>query len=112
MQTTFTIIQPDGAEEVHTVELPEQPEFKQLAAVIQPILGKNRDMERINVFWQDRYACMFVDDMGVLDDLPLNAKATEIYNNNLRVHNPELHAELGVNPIHGVAILFDRRVWF
>ena len=110
--TNYTIIQPDGAEEVRTVDLPEKPSFTQLASVIRPLLGFGRDAERVNVLLQGRYTDMFVDDMGVLDGLPINAKATAIYNNNLRENSPAVAAVLGEQPIHGVAILFDRRVWF
>ena len=112
METTYTIIRPNGTEEQHTVDLPEQPEFSELSRIIRPILGKGRDLERVNVLHEGRYTDMFVDDCGVLDDLPLNAKASDIYNNNLRTHEPELLKLQGDGVIAGPAVLFARRVWF
>lgn len=111
METTYTIIRPDGTEEHHTVDLPQEPGFDALAKIIRPILGKGRDLERVNVLHEDRYTDMFVDDSGLLDDLPLNEKATAIYRNNVLKHEPGTAPE-SLPPIAGTAVLFSRRVWF
>lgn len=112
MQTTeYTIIRANGDEEVHTVELPAEPDYFQLKAVIQPIIGERNDFERVNVLNNGGYTDMFVDENGLLKGLPLNTKASAIYRANWLKQHPKVDPE-SLPPIVGTAVLFSRRVWF
>jgi hypothetical protein len=112
MQTTeYTIIRANGDEEVHTIELPEVPDYFQLKAIVQPIIGEHNDFERVAVLYQEQPTDMFVDELGVLKNLPRNERATAIYRNNWLKQKPGTHPET-LPWIVGPAVLFSRRVWF
>lgn len=112
MQTTdFLIIRANGDEETRTVELPAEPDYFQLKALISPIIGERNDFERVAVLHNGKATDMFVDEMGALKGLPRNERATAIYRNNYLAQHP------GTNPevlpwIVGPAVVFSRRVWF
>lgn len=112
MQTTdYTIIRANGDEETHSVELPAEPDYFQLKAIIQPIIGERNDFERVNVLHEGEHTDMFVDENGQLKGLPLNVRATAIYRNNWLTQRPGTPAE-SLPTIVGTAVLFSRRVWF
>lgn len=112
MQTTeYTIIRANGDEEVHSVQLPAEPDYFQLKAIIQPIIGERNNFERVNVLHNDQYTDMFVDEIGPLKGLPLNATATAIYRANWIKQHPKVDPD-SLPPIVGTAVLFARRVWF
>lgn len=112
MQTTdFTIIRANGDEETHSVELPARPDYFQLKAVIQPIMGERNDFERVAVLHNDQAIDMFVDENGQLKGLPRNERATAIYRANWLKQRPGTPAE-SLPCIVGTAVLFSRRVWF
>lgn len=111
METTYTIILPDGQRTEHTIDLPKEPGYDRLAKIVYPVLGKGRDLERVNVFHDGKYTDMFVDDSGLLDELPRNEVATAIYRANVLKHEPGASAE-GLPHIAGPAVLFSRRVWY
>lgn len=73
------------------------------------------EMEHVNVWYNDAYTDMFVDEIGKLKKLPLNTEATKIYWENMRVHDPltfQVAAERGeLDVIAGDAILFEEKVW-
>ena len=118
MQTNYRIIRTDGSIEECTADLPERPLYHQLAAIVGPILKANRidaNIEHVTVLSDDGYRTdMFVDEEGVLHGLPVNAEATRIYHR-ASIARGEKH-NLGIIPnapcIHGVAIYFERRVWW
>lgn len=111
MQTTYTLIKHDGTREVVTVDLPKDPGYHALAEIIHPLLGPGRNLERVNVLHEGQYTDMFVDDSGMLHNLPVNEDATAIYRNNVLTHEPDTRAE-DLDQIHGPAVLFSRKVWF
>lgn len=109
--TEFTIIRANGDEETRSAELPADPDYFQLKALINPIIGERNDFERVAVLHKDKAVDMFVDENGQLKGLPRNERATAIYRNNYLKQNP------GTNPetlpwIVGPAVVFSRRVWF
>jgi hypothetical protein len=57
---------------------------------------------------------MFVNENGLKLELPVNVRASEIYWNNLKVHDPNLLAiEMTLRdpkPIAGTAVLFKDRI--
>jgi hypothetical protein len=112
MQTTeYTIIRANGDEEVRSAELPEVPDYFQVKAVVQPLIGEHNDFEHVAVLHDAKAADMFVDENGHMKGLPRNERATAIYRHNWLKQHP------GTNPetlpwIVGTAVLFSRRVWF
>jgi hypothetical protein len=105
----ITIFRPGQEPETGEITTSDQPKYDETRAAIEHILGG--DMERVRVFWPDRYTDMFVDEIGGprFKNLPVNPKATEIYHNNVRVHDPALLAR--ARPIYGTAVLFDEPIW-
>lgn len=116
MITTYQLYLPgqDQPVSTQTVDWPKAPKGKQLRRLIESLLAGG-GIEHVRVFWQGVYTSMFVDGMSSVHGLPVNAKATEIYHNNVRIHDPSRYAAQkarGDMPsIHGPAILFDRDVW-
>lgn len=110
MQTTYRIIQADGTEQSVTIDLPKEPGYEALRAIVEPVLG-GAYMERVRVLHKDAYTDMFVDEDGLLKGLPLNAVATPIYHANWLKQRPGTHPS-ELTPIVGTAVLFDRPVWF
>lgn len=116
MLTKYEIIGTDSIARVLEVDLPREPSFKQLNAIVAPHIqtpGKSEAyMEHVRVWHEGQYMSMFVDDMGALKRLPVNLAATQIYWANMREHDPENFDELTAPRIHGPAVLFHRNVWF
>lgn len=111
METAFTIIHADGTEEQRTVDLPSIPDYEQIKAVVEPIIGAGVYFERINVLHDGRYTDMFVDEEGLLKGLPRNEKATAIYRANWLAQRPGTPPEAIAFTV-GTAVLFSRRIWF
>lgn len=109
--TEYTIIRANGDEEVHTVELPATPDYFQLKAIVQPLIGERNDFEHVAVLHNDQVADMFVDENGKLKGLPRNERATAIYRANWLKKKPSTNPET-LPWIVGPAVLFSRRVWF
>lgn len=86
---------------------------KQVSAVVLQVITHASSIERVRVFFDDRYLDMFVDEMGAIKRLPRNDAATVIYWNNMRAHALEEFAKaVGKHPcIYGDAVLFLRPVW-
>lgn len=111
MQTTeYTIIRANGDEEVHTIELPAEPDYFQLKAIIEPVIGNNY-FEHVAVLHKGERTDMFVDENGLLKGMPRNERATAIYRNNWLTQHPGTEPET-LPWIVGPALLFSRRVWF
>jgi hypothetical protein len=90
-----------------------QPTFwGPLHDTIMRMIAPAEHFEHVRVFWWDRYTDMFVDDVGALKGLPVNEVATEIYLNNLRVHDPDSQHLIAPPSIHGAAVLVDKKVWY
>lgn len=98
----------DGALEVTAIDSNETME-KVRALCREYVPG---DREHVRVFWKGKYTSMFVAETGRLDNLPMNRKATEIYQNNIRVHAPNEYNPATMPWIAGPVILFDKDVWF
>ena len=109
MKTDFTVLYPDGRRERKSVDWPEEPGYERIRNIVELYLDGGI-MERVNVFWDEKYTDMFVDDGRHGKKLPRNEAATEIYLNNIRVHAPAM--PIGSAHIVGPAVLFDRKVWF
>jgi hypothetical protein len=88
------------------------PVFELLKPYILTALEPAEEYEHVNVFWTGQYLDMFVDEMSALKGLPRNDKATKIYLNNMRTHDPENPALIDPPAIYGPAVLFDAKVWF
>jgi hypothetical protein len=129
MMLKMAIFRPGEDEpEVCDVECREdehrRPVFEDLIPEINAALkmAPGVHYEHVKVFWKDEHLDAFVDEFSSLADpngvvevgrsepLPVNEKATEIYHNNVRVHEPRLLK--GAASIHGTMVLFDRPVWF
>jgi hypothetical protein len=121
METKIEVIGVDGIARLITLDMPRQPGFGEISAIVNPYLqvpGKSAAyMERVTVWHNGEYLDMFVDDMGAIKRLPVNEAATLIYHANMIAHAE--HFEHCLTPdtsdwpkIHGVAVLFHRRVWF
>lgn len=124
MLTKYTIFLPDNSVEPieRATDWPDKPDFHTIAAIIEPALlefGAKNDAERVNVWLTPDfepggdgfYTDMFVDEMGLIDGLPRNDRATKIYRaNHLTFQKPAFPETLPY--IAGPAIVFHRRVWF
>lgn len=118
MLTKYKVIHPDGKVDEFEGNLAERPLFHQLQAVVQPFLESQRagsNMEHVTVLSDEGYRTdMFVDEEGHSYGLPINDEATRIYHR-ASIARGEKH-NLGIIPgaptIAGVAIYFERRVWF
>jgi hypothetical protein len=112
METTYHIIRANGSPiEVVTINLPEDPGYVALRDIVRPVIGERRDMERVAVLYEDRPTDMFVDDVGALCQMPVNARASAIYRANWLKQHPGTDPD-SLPAIHGDAVLFLRRVWF
>lgn len=110
MLATYHIYKPSHPVETKQVDWPEQPGFKQINELVKPLL-EGANLEHVTVLHNGKRADMFVDEVGALKRLPVNAEATAIYRANWMQQHP------GTDPnslpeIYGTAILFDRQVWF
>lgn len=118
--TRIRILRTDHPPIERTVELPAEPGYAALKALIEPLLD-GAHLERVAVL--DDFdggeafkpVDMFVDETGALKRLPRNEAATTIYRRATMLgrsgalvprHPDQLPA------IYGPAVLFERRVWF
>lgn len=108
--TSFTIMRPDAEPEVRESDLPADPGYHRLDALLRPLLDGN-DLEHVTVLHDGKRADMFVDEMGAVTGLPRNEAATAIYRNNWLTQQPKTDPE-SLPAIYGPAILFSKQVWF
>lgn len=111
MNTIATIIRADGTEEKRELDWPQEPDYFTISVFASPILGAGRPIEHVTVLHDGQYTDMFVDECGLLDNLPRNEKATAIYRNNVLTNEPGTDPD-SLPHIAGTAILMSRRVWF
>ena len=114
MNITYKFIKVDGTETTHSNDLRGEPGtwYDQLHTIFDQHFGPDIEVEHVNVWYDNHYTDMFVDETGVLKQLPVNPKATAIYRANVLAHavNPPNPEEMP--PIHGDAILFEKKVWY
>lgn len=116
--TGYTIFHPNGVIGSGTIDWPHDPGYEAIKRLVTPLLG-GTFLERVTVWLtadyrpgnDGRYADMFVDDEGAVKQLPRNEAATTIYRCNWLTQHPKTEPE-SMPAIHGVAVLFDRRVWY
>ena len=94
------------------VELPEEPGYRDLKAVIEPLV-QGGSLEHVSVLFEGRRADMFVDEYGAIrkgsrPPLPINDAATAIYHAASKARG---QSAVGAPMIHGPAVLFKRIVW-
>lgn len=111
MKTSIRIIKADGTEETRDLDWPEAPGYEAIRALVEPILGPGRFLERVAVLHEGERTDMCVDETGHLYGLPRNEKATAIYRANWLSQHPDCSPE-ALPWIAGTAVLFSRRVWF
>lgn len=101
---TYDMLYPDGSGErgiiMNNGKLPEK-----LRDIWRQI--GSGEMEHVTVFWEGRYRSMYVNARGRLEHLPMNTKATEIYRNNVREHDPKNYQPKLMPWIAGPALLLD-----
>lgn len=110
MLTGFTIYRVGKEPERAVAELPADPGYLRLKAIINPLLG-GAELEHVSVLHAGGRLDMFVDECGSINGLLRNEPATVIYRNNWLTQHPDTAPE-SIAAIYGTAILFDRRVWF
>ena len=109
--TKFYIYRPSTPEpEVSNADLPKEPGYARLREIMEPLLD-GAMLEHVSVLFEDRRADMFVDEMGMIKELPRNDAATDIYRANWLKHHPDSNPD-DSPAIYGAAIVFDRLVWF
>ena len=116
MKTAYSIIPPEGEIAIWITDMAEQPGYRELAALIEPLLGDGEPLEHVNVLHEGKYHDMFVSEFGHMrlttrGPLPHNPRATAIYRANWLSQHPEIDPET-MPTIAGTAVLFHRRVWF
>lgn len=110
------IYRPDGTVEVDRVVC-EPGKLADIHRIVDPIIGEGEWFEHVTVFWQfmhsatAKYLDAFVNENGNLLSLPVNRAATEIYQNNIRVHDPKNYDPVRMPVIVGPMVLFEERVW-
>ncbi len=116
MMTAYTIFRADQEPEQAEADLPAQPGYAALAALIEPILD-GAPLEHVAVLYEGERRDMFVDELGAValttrGPLPRNEAATTIYRNRWLSQHPGADPE-SIPAIYGTAVLFTgRQVWF
>lgn len=116
MRTEYSVFRVDGSETRHEIDWPEQPGFKVIQALVEPLLGDREPMEHATVLHDGQPADMFVSEVGHVElttrpPLPINDAATKIYRHNWLTQHPDADPD-DLPAIAGTAVLFHRRVWF
>jgi hypothetical protein len=109
--TTYTIMYPDpsSCEEKGQIVWPEEPGYERLRGLLVPILRGN--FEHVSVKYRGKKADMFVHDEGRNMGLGFNPIATMVYRTAWLDTHPTAKPD-DLQWIAGVAVVFDRRVWF
>lgn len=109
IDTQFTILRADGAEEVHSQRMHDKPGYMALQVLVRPFLACEY-AERVRVLHDGQALDLFVDEDGLAKRLPRNEKATAIYRNNVMTRHPGTDPE-SLAHIVGDSVLFSRPVW-
>jgi hypothetical protein len=114
IETRVLVMTPGEPNARHTVDLPAQPTYDELAEVMKRFGVEN--CEHVTVLSdftggvKYRRADMFVDEHGQAKGLPRNEFATAIYRRNAILRQGAIQPET-LPWIAGVAVLFERIVW-
>lgn len=113
--TKYQVIQADGSVEEHTIEWPEDPGYDAISKIVNPYLN-GEPLEHVTVLYNDARCDMFISELGHVHlttrgPLPVNTTATEIYRGNWMKRNPSDDPD-SLPTIAGIAILFERRIWY
>lgn len=99
-------------------EVPPPSSYQEIAAIVEPFLGGHYlDHTRVlfdpdgNHIEHGQLTDMFVAECGQLIKLPINHDATEIYKA-LRKKTHWDSSRRDDRKIFGVAVVFEKRVWF
>lgn len=106
--TRMLVLYPDGRKTETEVMLVREPGREILCRLVEPFLD-DKPMEHVTVLFEGKRGDMFVDETGALDGLPANAAATDIYYAAWEKSGGE---RVPGFEICGVAVVFDRQVWF
>jgi hypothetical protein len=110
METFYTILRVDGSSERLSVDWPRDPEYEQIRALVEPILG-GAMMEHVYILGdKGEPQDMFVDEIGHWKNLSVNHEATRLYRRATLLRRPEVSPE-ELNYIVGAAVVFDRIIW-
>lgn len=75
---------------------------------LQQLIGCGRT-ELVRVFYEGNYEQMIVDETGALgEDRTVNPTATDIYHENVRVHDPLTYDPRHMPSIYGIAVLLTK----
>lgn len=85
MTKRIVVLNVDGSERV----LDAVPKLAEMQAIVEGFIEHVTVLDRIEPDGAFVYTSMFVNENGLLDNLPRNAKATEIYQRNLRAAYPD-----------------------
>ena len=119
--TAYTVLFADGSSYKANIDWPRQPGLDRIHALVEPLLG-NEPAEHVCILMPPPrdpsfvVGDMFVSEFGALrwkdrNRLPENAAASEHYHRATLTRAP--NARPGDLPtIHGIAIVFHRKVWF
>jgi len=110
---TYQLIRADGHSHTFNARLtgPGGSWYSQLKSIFAEHIGADIEMERVNVFHDGRYTDMFVDELGKINGLPVNERATRIYRANMLAHDPDPPLPDDMPWIHGDVLLFSEKVW-
>lgn len=110
--TDYFVIPEIGEMKQLQAQLAPKPSLESLRRVVEPHLAGEK-MERVRVFQFGEYVDMFVGERSAINGRAIrNVRATEIYHNNVRTHDPASYDPATAPPVCGPAVLFRRRVWF
>ena len=110
MKTTYYVLDILGRPREQSVDWPRDPGSDRIKALVQPLL-KGGNPDHVTVLHNGERGDMFVDDKGQEKQLARNIKATRIYRAATLARAPQTDPE-SLPWIWGIAILFDRVVWY
>lgn len=121
----YRILYADGRDVAGSVDLPPADSSGQIGKpsdnmrkrwdmvreIAQGVVGEDNEPEHVTIWLDGKYVDMFVDETGVLKELPFNAQASAFYRANWLAHEPNPGPEDELPPICGDAVLFLEKVW-
>jgi len=116
MKCNLIVLRPNSkVQETREVEfkhgIPVYPELSDLLDTEFARLGIGDDWEHVTVLYKGRRCDMFVAEGSAHDGSPRNEAATEIYRTAWMDRHPDADPE-DLPAAYGVAVLFDKQVWF
>jgi len=111
MLTKYIVIPPEGEVLVFEAELDDAPSPESIGELCSSHIAGRAERVRVFCIGSYTYTDMFVGRNSAIDGSPVNAIATAIYRHNAALHDKSVDPET-LPSIYGVAVLFDRPVWF